>query len=407
MCLPSKLPSNSHSLFQTTSSLDLKEQIKQHQQTFIPCDSTDCPFRQNEDGNHQSTKRKQEVLNCQAAEQNDNEEVVEKQCVKHDYHDHSKDSESAYLEKPIVTKGGVSIPFPMKLHNMLNHIALYETELSSIVSWQPHGRCFRVKKIKDFTEKVLPRFFQQRKYPSFQRQLNLYGFNRLTAGPDKGSYYHELFLRSKKALCRAINRMKVKGTGCRMASNPKEEPNFYIMEPMPSENSAEVITPPTKMMVKTEEGTRDRFPEMPPLQLPSVAVLPVPSSVKVQKTFKPPLVESTNPSASGVVKDTVEQKEERTSDAPSDLQFIFGGMPFHSLSVDFAKSPTNDMINSRRNSITLQIPISDDESTMSPMLEDVEDFERQLTHIADLGSNGDLSDLEMSDILDRIVWHEL
>lgn len=99
---------------------------------------------------------------------------------------------------------------------------------------------------------------------SFQRQLNLYGFVRLTAGKDRGayvlvllnlssprhsphphcnshtlsptllpfnSYYHELFLRSRPDLCPNMTRTRVKGNGMKAASSPQTEPNFYAMEP--------------------------------------------------------------------------------------------------------------------------------------------------------------------------------
>lgn len=64
---------------------------------------------------------------------------------------------------------------------------------------------------------------------SFQRQLNLYGFNRLTRGPDAGGYYHERFLRSKEFLCNKMIRTKVKGTRFKAASSPDQEPDFYSM----------------------------------------------------------------------------------------------------------------------------------------------------------------------------------
>ena len=75
----------------------------------------------------------------------------------------------------------------------------------------------------------MPQYFNQGKFASFQRQLNLYGFKRLTRGPDTGSYYNELFLKGRPFLAQDIQRTKVKGNGARAASNPDAEPNFYAM----------------------------------------------------------------------------------------------------------------------------------------------------------------------------------
>jgi hypothetical protein len=48
--------------------------------------------------------------------------------------------------------GGVTQPFPEKLHELLDH----EPE-PTIVSWLPHGRAFLVRKPKEFTQDVMPR----------------------------------------------------------------------------------------------------------------------------------------------------------------------------------------------------------------------------------------------------------
>jgi hypothetical protein len=101
--------------------------------------------------------------------------------------------------------------------------------LTHVVSWQAHGRAFVVHKPKEFVETVLPHYFRQTKLTSFQRQLNLYGFFRLTRGADAGGYYHELFLRGKPYLCKKMIRVKVKGTGFKAASSPEQEPDFYTM----------------------------------------------------------------------------------------------------------------------------------------------------------------------------------
>ena len=152
------------------------------------------------------------------------------QVVQHNYHDHSTDPVVDPTQIKHKAKGGVITPFPVKLHDMLDQIE--RDGLSHVVSWQPHGRCFVVHKPKEFVNYVMPKYFKQTKMASFQRQLNLYGFNRLTGGLDKGGYYHELFLRGKVSLAYDIHRMRVKGTGVRLPTNPDNEPNFYALAPV-------------------------------------------------------------------------------------------------------------------------------------------------------------------------------
>ena len=158
---------------------------------------------------------------------------------KQTYHDYASSQDDPIPELNIQIskglrkgpRGGVQAPFPSKLHALLE-----ENKFEDIISWQPHGRCFLLHKPQEFVRVVMSKYFNQSKITSFQRQLNLYGFTRiLSAGPDKGGYYHELFLRGNNSkLCSSIMRMKVKGTKCRRgASDLESEPNFYSMEPVP------------------------------------------------------------------------------------------------------------------------------------------------------------------------------
>mmetsp|Transcript_2384 Transcript_2384/g.3912 ORF Transcript_2384/g.3912 Transcript_2384/m.3912 type:complete len:406 (+) Transcript_2384:47-1264(+) len=163
-----------------------------------------------------------------------------KHFVEHNYHDHKYDPveysvpsismiDEGSFPKRAGHKGGVSTPFPEKLHEMLETIDREGN--NEVVGWQPHGRCFVVHKPREFVETIMPKFFKQSKLTSFQRQLNLYGFSRLTAGPDRGGYYHELFIRGRSDLCARMVRTRVKGNGSKAASSPSTEPNFYTMEP--------------------------------------------------------------------------------------------------------------------------------------------------------------------------------
>jgi hypothetical protein len=145
--------------------------------------------------------------------------------VQHNYHDHASDAEmTADFEEEL--RGSANSPFPTKLHEMLERVE--EDGNSHIISWQPHGRCFVVHKPELF-KTILPYYFKLSKIASFQRQLNLYGFQRITRGPDKGGYYHELFLRNRAFLSHRIQRVKVKGTGVRARSNPEQEPDLWSM----------------------------------------------------------------------------------------------------------------------------------------------------------------------------------
>ena len=187
------------------------------------------------------------------------EEGAQKLQVNHDYHDYSEVPDNSEYT-PAFSKGGVATPFPIKLHDMLA-ASEADPSLAKIVYWLPHGRSFIVSNTKETTENILPTFFDQNKYASFQRQLNLYGFKRLTKGPDRGSYYHELFLRGKRFLTRRMKRMKIKGSGARLASNPEDEPNFYNMSFLPLITSIEHKNPfhiPEVTVSNNSSMTHDR-----------------------------------------------------------------------------------------------------------------------------------------------------
>eukprot|EP00980_Cylindrotheca_fusiformis_P030328 scaffold24656_cov181-Cylindrotheca_fusiformis.AAC.5 len=154
----------------------------------------------------------------------------ERHFVVHNYHDHATEEPENNFQQDIPIprrRGGVAMSFPMKLHAILDQVEA--DGLAHVISWQPHGRCFAVHKVKEFTDFVMPKYFRQTKLTSFQRQLNLYGFSRLTTGRDSGGYYHELFLRGKLFLAKRMMRTKVKGTKFKAASSPEQEPNFYTM----------------------------------------------------------------------------------------------------------------------------------------------------------------------------------
>ena len=102
-------------------------------------------------------------------------------------------------------------PFLWKLHEMLNDCE--KTGDDHIVSWMEEGRSFRVHKPKSFMEKIVPHYFKQSKFKSFQRQLHLYDFVRTPRGIFAGAYAHPLFIRGDKSLCLSLSPHKIKGDG--------------------------------------------------------------------------------------------------------------------------------------------------------------------------------------------------
>ncbi|KAL3807915.1 hypothetical protein ACHAXA_000354 [Cyclostephanos tholiformis] len=146
--------------------------------------------------------------------------------VKHDYHDLA--TNISFPNVPLQSQS-----FLVKLHRILE-----ESEaagLGHIISWQPHGRAFKIHNPTLFAEQIMRNYFpKMTKVASFQRQFNLYGFEKLSrAGPDAGGYYHEAFLRYFPGLSlQRMSRRRVKGTGYKAASNPEMEPDLYAFPSM-------------------------------------------------------------------------------------------------------------------------------------------------------------------------------
>jgi hypothetical protein len=93
---------------------------------------------------------------------------------------------------------------------MLEEMATVGDE--SIVSWQPHGKAFRVHLPDAFASTVMKRYFKQTKFKSFQRQLQVYGFVRINKGMDAGAYFHSMFIRNNKSMSLRICCQKTKGS---------------------------------------------------------------------------------------------------------------------------------------------------------------------------------------------------
>lgn len=107
--------------------------------------------------------------------------------------------------------------FPQKLHKMLEDAD--SKGFHTVVSWINGGSAFHVHDVSAFVESVMPLYFNQSKYPSFRRQLNLYGFTRVPSAIHGSYFAHRCFLQENPELCNQIVRTSSKSPS---SSSPKQ-----------------------------------------------------------------------------------------------------------------------------------------------------------------------------------------
>lgn len=139
------------------------------------------------------------------------------------YVDHTYRDFSRYVEDggELIKHKKSGNNFPARLHQILS-----EPLYANIITWMPHGRAWRLLDKDRLISEVIPSFYVCKKYESFTRQLNGWGFKRLHQhGPDFGCYYHECFLRDIPAITCLIRRLAPnRGKATPFAEG---EPNFY------------------------------------------------------------------------------------------------------------------------------------------------------------------------------------
>jgi len=118
--------------------------------------------------------------------------------------------------------------FPWKLHDLLEQVE--KDGMSHIISWLPGGKAFKVHKKEEFCYKIMPHYFSSNKYKTWQRSLNLWGFESVVRGPDKGACHHRAFIRGHPDLCKNMTRVKIKGSLPESSENSKTIPTAKISQ---------------------------------------------------------------------------------------------------------------------------------------------------------------------------------
>ena len=105
------------------------------------------------------------------------------------------------------------IPFGWKLHLMLEDAE--RSDMKDVVSWVNSGKAFKVHQLDAFMEKVVPFYFRQSKWKSFQRQLYFYGYTRTSSG----AYHHPHFIKGNKTLSLQMRPTKIKSKAVKRMSD--------------------------------------------------------------------------------------------------------------------------------------------------------------------------------------------
>lgn len=120
-------------------------------------------------------------------------------------------------------------PFPVKVYEMLEDADA--KDFAHIVSWNSPGNGFMVHKKELFIHEIVPKYFNQTKYKSFQRQLSLYGFQRVTVGPNKGLRHHEKLRRGQYELVCQMKPVGYKPRGTTKMMEQRQQLQQDTLEP--------------------------------------------------------------------------------------------------------------------------------------------------------------------------------
>lgn len=112
-------------------------------------------------------------------------------------------TDSTVPKTKIANRAGSETQFPGKLHDLMEYVE--RQGLDSVISWIMGGRAFKVHDTEKIVD-LLPLFFSQTKYRSFQRQINMWHFDKILDGPDKSGFFHPYFVKGNKALCSKMSR---------------------------------------------------------------------------------------------------------------------------------------------------------------------------------------------------------
>lgn len=98
-------------------------------------------------------------------------------------------------------------PFVRKIFQLVS-----DTNTNNIVSWSDNGKNFTIWNAHAFQKQILPQFFKHNNLCSFIRQLNTYGFHKVSSPSENLQFSHPYFQKDGKHLLNNITRKSKKKT---------------------------------------------------------------------------------------------------------------------------------------------------------------------------------------------------
>jgi hypothetical protein len=206
-----------------------------------------------------------------------------------------------------LAREGLRLSFPCKLFAMLDDAE--EKGFRHIASWNAEGNGFMVHDSAAFLKTIIPQYFNQTKYKSFQRQLSLYGFTRIAAGRRKGLRFHSNFTRGSKQLCKQMRPITKESKSISACSSTSKEASSGASSSSTSNTHTQVASS-TTTTTSVSPSSKPSTAEKAPAEQGGPENIVVPQTAQIFKG--PSLVQSDsqcsflvdqNPTANGMIGD--------------------------------------------------------------------------------------------------------
>ncbi|EGZ28145.1 hypothetical protein PHYSODRAFT_321827 [Phytophthora sojae] len=200
----------------------------------------------------------------------------------------STSSESSVEETP---KRGWVAPFLLHLHQMLRR------ENPKIIRWAEDGLAFQILDKEAMTAHILPKYFKNKNFSSFQRQLNYFGFRKWSkARAQFPTYSREHFTRDNYSEMSLVKRQSKKSRKRNSSAGGEQPAKRAAVSPanFAASEKCKPILPrpgaaPQPVVASSPQFQQHRV--MSPLMQPSVFSLPVLSPArKVSSGYKLPSI---------------------------------------------------------------------------------------------------------------------